>query len=896
MVDYGLPSQLPTPPPTGLTRTVPANCFHGMIAIRRATSIARGKGTIARSLPAVVQMLLCCMVSLSSSNCRAESTAAELFQQQIEPVLTDHCYECHGYGMAEGGMELDQFGSGEDAVRHLELWWKVLKQLRAGLMPPPEHERPSLEQIAQLEQWIKLHVFEIDPNNPDPGRVTVRRLNRVEYRNTIRDLLGVDYDTELNFPPDDTGHGFDNIGDVLTISPLLLEKYVTAAEEIVSKAVPAASQVPAEYVATGQQFRPEGAKKVDPSDYGPLWLSYYVPAWVSHQYDAKHAGTYEIVVDLQADEDHVGNVFDYNRCRVGFKSDDEELLSEEFSRQRGRPYQFRFKQAWQPGPHRLTFELEPLTPNLEQVSSLTLRIKRVTVRGPLEKEFWVPPRKYRRFFPRDVPEDTAKRLDYARELLQAFASRAYRRPVDRATADRLATLAEQVYSQPDQSFEAGIAEAMSAVLVSPRFLYREEAVEPDDDGKYPLLDECALASRLSYFLWSTMPDEDLFWLASEKKLRKNLSRQVARMTADSRWQEFIRQFTGQWLRARDVHNVEINSFAVFRRDQKPDPKMSGMRRRLRQLRQIEPGELTEEQRAELMELREALTTAFRSFRGADLDDPLRLAMRRETELSFEYVFRKNRSLLELIDCDYTFVNDRLARHYGIEGIEGDHMRLVYLPPDSPRGGVLTQGTMLTTTSNPNRTSPVKRGVFILENILGVPPAPPPPNVPPLENEEQEGTADPPTLREALEIHRSDPLCSSCHDRMDPLGLALENFNALGIWRELDRGKPIDPSGELITGQSFHNIRELKRILVEDHHRDFYRCLTEKMLTFAIGRGLEYYDVQAVDTIVEKLEASGGRADELLYGIIESAPFQRSRRQDLSEDAVPTDRVSQTQVP
>jgi hypothetical protein len=261
---------------------------------------------------------------------------------------------------------------------------------------------------------------------------------------------------------------------------------------------------------------------------------------------------------------------------------------------------------------------------------------------------------------------------------------------------------------------------------------------------------------------------------------------------------------------------------------------------------------------------------------------------------FEYLVRENRSLVELIDSDYTFLNERLARHYGIEGVEGERMRLVSLPVDSPRGGVLTQGTVLVTTSNPNRTSPVKRGVFIMDNLLGIPPAPPLPNVPPLEAEDQDEFADLPTLRETLAKHRSDPLCSSCHDRMDPLGLAMENFNALGLWRDLDRGKPIDPTGTLISGESFADLRELKRVLATEHRQDFYRCLVEKMLTFAIGRGLEYYDVQTVDAIVEQLEASDGKARVLLTGILESAPFQSSRQP--AADEAPEDRVSQLLSP
>jgi len=256
-------------------------------------------------------------------------------------------------------------------------------------------------------------------------------------------------------------------------------------------------------------------------------------------------------------------------------------------------------------------------------------------------------------------------------------------------------------------------------------------------------------------------------------------------------------------------------------------------------------------------------------------------MKRETEMHFDHVLRNDRSLLELIDCDYTFLNERLARHYGVTGVTGDEMRLVKLPAGSPRGGILTQGTVLAVTSNPDRTSPVKRGLFILDNVLGTPPPPPPPDIPALEDATA-GGAKPVTLREALKAHRADALCASGHNRMDPLGLALENFNALGMWREKERGQPVDAAGQLITGEPFASVRELKRVLATDRKTDFYRCVAEKVLVYALGRGLEYYDVPAVDAIVERLEKSDGKPSALLRGAIESVPFQRRRATDRPE--------------
>jgi hypothetical protein len=807
------------------------------------------------------------------------------YKKTVEPILDQFCFGCHGTGLSKGGVVFDK---DEPAVlmENRELWWKALKMLRAGLMPPRGKPRPTAEQLETIEKWIKGAAFRIDPKDLDPGRVTVRRLNRIEYRNTIRDLIGVNYDTDAEFPPDDTGHGFDTIGEVLSLSPLLLEKYLSAARSIVSRTVPLAPRVVAENRVAGRRFHAAEEAATEGSD-APLSLSYYKPATVSHSYQVEHAGRYQLVLDLAGNEKYVDGVFDYNKCRLVFKADGKVLLDKEYSRQGGRRYHYEFDSIldWQAGPHELTFELQPLTPDEKQVRSLTLRIDAVTVRGPLEKAFWVPPQNYATYFPRPVPEGLAERRAYARELLKGFAARAFRRPVDEGTLDRLAALAESVYTQKDRTFEAGVAQAMTAVLASPRFLFREEGVEPGAlplgpglptrPQQHPLIDEYALASRLSYFLWSSMPDAELFRLAGEHKLRANLHAQVNRMLADPRASELMRHFVGQWLSARDIESVEINARAVVSRDEVQDPQAEQRRARFRELIRKPQENLTEAEKKELADLRGSFFGGFRRFAQFELTGDLRRAMRRETEMLFEHIVQKDRSVLELLDSDYTFLNERLAKHYGIDTVKGDEMRLVNLPPDSPRGGILTQGTVLVTTSNPDRTSPVKRGLFILDNLLGIPPAPPPPDVPALE-EAAKAVGKTPTLRETLQLHRSQALCSSCHNRMDPLGLALENFNALGRWRDKERGQAIDAAGQLITGESFNNVREMKRILVNDHRRDFYRCLTEKLLTYALGRGLEYYDVQAVDEIVARLEKENGRASALLLGVIESTPFQKRR--------------------
>jgi hypothetical protein len=414
---------------------------------------------------------------------------------------------------------------------------------------------------------------------------------------------------------------------------------------------------------------------------------------------------------------------------------------------------------------------------------------------------------------------------------------------------------------------------------------------------HPLVDEYALASRLSYFLWSTMPDAELYALAGRGTLRANLAAQVKRMLADTRSEAFIENFVGQWLQVRDVEGIDINARAVLARDAGQERDMRQTRERFQALRDIPDDKLTEDQQAELQKIREQFRRRFGNRQNIELDRDLRRALRQETEMAFAHVMRGDRSVIELIDSDYTFLNERLAKHYGLTNwvgtnFVGGEMRLVSLPKDDPRGGVLTHGAVLIVTSNPTRTSPVKRGLFVLDNILGTPPPPPPPDIPNLEESEKGFDGRQPTLRETLEVHRGKPLCSSCHNRMDPLGLALENFNALGMWREKERGQPIDAAGKLITGETFHDIRDVKRILATRHQRDFYHCLTEKMLTYALGRGLAYYDVHAVDQVVERLATENGRFSALLMGIVESASFQKRRNPNAPGDSEPPKAIEQ----
>ncbi len=820
-----------------------------------------------------------------------ESTRPGLLElrNEIRPLLTQLCYDCHGEGESKGNVAFDAFKSDEELLEKKDLWRAVLRNVRAGLMPPARKPRPTEAEKKRLADWIKLAVFESDPREPDPGRVTLRRLNRTEYRNTIRDLMGIDFDTEREFPPDDTGHGFDNIGDVLTLSPMLIEKYLAAAKAIVDKAVPMVARVPPENHIAGNRFLRIGAAvSVEKADEkkkpGPEPLSYYDSATISHTFTTDHAGRYQLLLDLTANERFVDGQFDYNKCRLLFKIDGEELLRREHVREGGKPFHDAFDRDLLVGEHELRIEVEPLTPAEKQVRSLSLKLDAVTVRGPTDERLWVQPKSYERFFLSEAPSEPQARRAHSRNILERFATRAFRRPVDARTVDRLADLAVSVSTKAGKTFEAGIAQAMVAVLASPRFLFREEEVEPIGEGQaFSFVDEYALASRLSYFLWSSMPDEELFRLAGEKKLRSSQSAQIQRMLADSRFEALIRNFTGQWLQVRDIDSVQIDARSVMSRELEPDPELDRAREKFRALRDKPFESLTPEEKADLDRARAVFFKSRGRFSRFELTGALRQAMRQETEKWFEHIVRGDRSLLELLDSDSTFLNQRLAEHYEVPGVEGEEMRLVRLPADSPRGGLLTQGTLLAVTSNPTRTSPVKRGLFILENILGAPPPPPPPDIPPLEDSAKGAQGREPTLRETLALHRDKPLCSSCHNRMDPLGLALENFNALGRWREKERGQPVDVAGKLITGEAFTSIRELKRTLVKDRAQDFYRCLTEKLLIYALGRGLGYSDEATVDQIVERITRENGRPSALFLGIIESAPFQKRRNLEPREN-------------
>lgn len=752
------------------------------------------------------------------------ATAPIDYQKQILPVLENYCFDCHAEGTKKGDFSLDNYKSLDAHLNNIELWYSVWKNVQSQLMPPSDKDQPGQAQREELLKWIEQSVFKLDPANPDPGRVTVRRMNRAEYENTVQDLFGVKFDADEAFPADDTGYGFDTIGDVLTISPLLMEKYIAAAQDIVDDAIAdAGPRIPTIYLGA-DRFKTEDKKK------SAKWLPFADPAAVTATQNVDHPGRYRVTVTmrLQGSSEATSHT-----AKVALLSEGQQIGAMKLGWEFRKEIKLTAEVDLKKGQNALSLDITQDAPPREGEKQLNLVVSSVAAYGPLDGSFKEYPKEYYRvFMDGPAPADAAARAEYARKVLRRLADRAFRRPVDDATLNRLVTLADGVSKQPGATFESGIGHALTAILASPRFIFRAEIQpEPNNASRVLPIDEYALASRLSYFLWSSLPDDELLNLARDGKLRANLRAQVDRLLADPRSRRFVSNFVGQWLQTRDVEgiNVDVRKFLGLNNDD-----------------------------------------AYRVF-----NQKLREAIRDETELLFSHVLTDNLPAVELLTANYTYLNEQLAAFYGIPGIKGPEMRKVDLDPASNRmGGILTHASTLIVTSNPTRTSPVKRGLFVLENVLGTPAPPAPPNVPELERSGKPGK--PMTMRELMVVHREQALCASCHKRMDPLGLALENFTPLGTYREKDGNKPIDTSGQLITGEKFTNATDLAQILATNRSNDFYRCLTEKVLVYAIGRGLEYYDTVTVDQIAAALQSNKGAMKTLIYSVVESAPFQKRR--------------------
>jgi hypothetical protein len=710
------------------------------------------------------------------------------YPRDVRPLLVRYCYDCHGEGSAKGEVALDDRPSGADGA----LWQRVASVLRTERMPPVGKAQPNAAERARLVGWIRTAVLGIDCRAPDPGRVTLRRLNRYEYSNTIQDLFGIDFQPGESFPPDDTGYGFDNNGDVLGLSPLLLDKYFTAAEAVVARVVAERPELPVHRITSAQMT------EVAPAVRGVVTRE--------ARFNLPDGGPFKIQLRVAL------NSFNPFKGLVQARLllDDGTLWTRRLPAV-NRSYPVSLRRTIAAGDH-----VVRLVADTRQIETATAPPKldlEIVARGPdrPQAERW--PEAHRAiFFEGEPPSDAQRRAAYAREILRRVASRAFRRPVDEATLDRLVGLAGGDPSA--DGFRRGVAHALQAILVSPRFLFR---VEPSAAS----LDEYALASRLSYFLWAGPPDQHLLALAGAGQLRAHLAETVEALVADRRSDRFVASFVGQWLRSRDVLGVPV--------DRKRWPGQSSA---------------------------------------------LRTAMRDETELLFAHVMREDRDVLELVDARYTFLNDVLAAHYHLPAVEGGAMRKVELPPDSERGGILTHAGVLLVTSNPTRTSPVKRGLFVLENLLGVPPPPPPPNVPALDEARAHGE-QPRSVRQQLEAHRADSRCANCHARMDPIGLALENFDMVGRWRDHDEGGPIDARGQLPGGEAIGGVADLRRVL-RGRRTQLYDTVARKLLTYALGRGLGPADDCAVEEIVARTAAAKGKFRALLLALVESVPFQQHR--------------------
>jgi len=754
-------------------------------------------------------------------------SASEAADAVSRGMFRKFCFDCHTRCNEEGNLALDQLLADPNKAGQHDTWVAVWKNLRLGTMPPAGEPQPEAAERSATIGWIERQVFRLDPAHPDPGRVTIRRMNRTEYGYTIHDLLGIDFIPEDVFPADDTGYGFDTIGDVLTISPLAMEKYVEAARGIVDRAVPDEGPgFPRRSVSLG------GFK---PATKGSKQNAYRLPfadrATLTQSLNIDLPGRYLVRCEVRAlGADEATS----NTAELSVSIDDGPLKSQELGWDNNTVFVLAGEAKLTKGKHKIALDLTPADPPKADEDRLYLNVRKVELEGPLDGTQREYPTEFRRvFFDGPPPADAEGRRDYAAKILRYFADRAFRRPIDEPTLERLVELADPSDDRSGHSFEQGIADGLTAILVSPRFIYRAEIQsEPNDPRKIVDLDQFALASRLSYFLWSSLPDDQLFDLARRKRLRAQLAEQVDRMLDDKRSERLVDSFVGQWLGTSDVETFAVD----FRR-----------------ILGIAKGE-----------------SADKVF-----GRQLRRAMREETELLFAELLKNDESLLDLLTADYTFLNEPLAKFYGIKGVEGDKMRKVQLAPSSHRGGILTHGSFLLVTSNPTLTSPVKRGLFVLDNLLGTPPPPPPPNVPPLEASSPGGKRKLP-LRQLLEQHRRDALCASCHARMDPIGLSLETYNALGQWRDSDLGKPIETAGQLITGEKFADVRELQRVIANQRRSDFYRCVTEKLLTYALGRGIEYYDAPTVDRLVSDLETSGGKLRGLVQEIVASPAFQQRR--------------------
>jgi mono/diheme cytochrome c family protein len=787
------------------------------------------------------------------------------FETIVKPFVAEHCYPCHGNkGEPKNGLNIQSFQAVDSLIEQRNHWEDVAGMLRRSEMPPMEEEQPDEKDRQAVATWLERELARIDRvTPPDPGRVTARRLNRMEYNNTVRELLGVDIRPADDFPQDDSGYGFDNIADVLSLSPVLMEKYMTAADRVARTALFGPEARNPTLTRLRSEGRRNGDARTAPAQYDVTGLSlsnafhavhripvegeYLIKVFLGGQ---RPANSDPISIALWVDDREVQHLvhdmekygrFDLDRQDFGGQTTEFRVRLAAGDRRiavaiprifEGLPARFNGPNpSTRPDPPR-EFQPPPNVPaeripqlrerflatqaELQKIPLNGVRIANVEVGGPYSQATGPSKESLARIYVCGHVNGEHQPT-CARRIMGSLASRAFRRPVPARELDTYLALVRHA-EEEEGSLAEGLAVGIQALLVSPDFLFRIERDRPvSGPANAHRIGQYELASRLSYFLWASMPDAELRRAASAGTLRNPqvLAQQVRRMLRDPKSRALSEGFAAQWLQFRALESVT--------RDRERFP---------------------------------------------DFEDYLKMSMRRETELFVEHVIRDDRSILDFIDGRYSYLNERLARHYGIPNVSGPEFRRVDLS-GHPRGGVVTQGSVLTVSSYATRTSPVLRGKWILENLLDAPPPDPPADVPNLD-EAAIGTAA--SMRAQLEEHRKNPTCASCHRRMDPLGFGLENFDAVGAWRTTDGKFPIDATGTLPNGRSFQGPDELRAILVAD--RDvFARALTSKLLTYALGRGLERYDARTVKQIAARLPAQNHRFSALVLEIVQSLPFQ-----------------------
>jgi hypothetical protein len=748
-------------------------------------------------------------------------------QDSSRAILDKYCVTCHNQRLKTAGLMLDT-ADVSNAAGNVAIWERVIRKLRAGAMPPPGAARPDQATYDGFISGLEGQIDTAAAAHPYAGRPVLHRLNRAEYGNAIRDLLDLEIDASALLPPDDSAYGFDNISDVLGLSPALQERYLSAALKIGALAVgdPNVSPGSDTYRVRQDLTQNQHVEGMPLGTIGGTLVRHNFPLDGEYEFQAKLYRTNLNIVRGLEFPHQVEFTVDGQRIHaatIGGQADLTALFEKPTDTGDAVEARLRVRVPIKAGPHVVTaaFVQEP-----EVVEPVRLQpflrssvdnfdwsgwphIQTLAITGPFHATGPGDTPSRRRIFVCHTETEAC-----AKQIVSTLARRAYRQPVSAADLQRL-----MKFYETRGGFESGIETVLQRILASPKFVFRiERDPESLPAGAAHRVSGAELASRLSFFLWSSIPDEALLKLAAEDKLKDPavLTREVRRMLADPRSQALVDNFAGQWLHLRNVPSLYPNS------DEFPD-----------------------------------------------FDDNLRQSMRRETEMFFESMLREDRNVMELLTADYTFLNERLARHYGIPGIYGSRFRRVTLTGEERRG-LLGQGSILAVTSHSDRTSPVVRGKFILENILGTPVPPPPPDVP-LLKENQEGQK-PRTMREQMAEHRANPTCASCHKAMDPIGFALENFDAVGAWRTEEPGGRIDASGELADGTKIDGIVALRRALVK-RPDVFVGTLTEKLLTYALGLGLDDRDMPTVRAIVRDAARENYRFSSLILGVVRSVPFE-----------------------